>query len=247
MLVRLRQDNGELLAAGPRDEVHSAPCLVEQVRHLAKGLVSAGESEALVDALEAVQVEDDEAHRAPVGLGAIDLALQHLMQGDAVRHPGQWVSTSGIREPPEEPLHPASQVSQQRRGRDQRSHRDHDVMDHDVRATRRVDRGDGDDHPVVRESPDHIEGRILVRDGEVEDVQPDPHIEEGVSTGGVAAEMNREGGHQRRQRRSKPEEPERNAPRRPEHPGGPDQCQGVDRKDGGHVEILRMRQQHADC
>src|SRR5205823_7510733 len=60
--------------------------LVEQARHLAKSPVSAGEPEALIDALEAVQVEDDEAHGAPVGLGAIDLALQHFVQGDAVRH-----------------------------------------------------------------------------------------------------------------------------------------------------------------
>jgi hypothetical protein len=60
------QDQAELLAADPEETVGLAPVLLDQHGQLPQGVVADGVAEAVVDALEVVDVEHGQAEAAPV-------------------------------------------------------------------------------------------------------------------------------------------------------------------------------------
>src|SRR5215207_2152837 len=189
VLRRLGQHDCELLPSGPGYEVDPPGGLVEQRGDATQCSVAGSQTETLVYPLEAIQIEDDDADSSAVRLRALDLTLQDLVEGRPVRQPGEWVGPSRIGEATQEPLDPATEVGEQRRRRDERSESDHQVMNDDVRATWRIDRGDRDDRPVVHGRPEDVDRGIAGADREVEDVEADPYVEECVAAGRVPAEV----------------------------------------------------------
>ncbi len=63
------QQQGELVAAEPGDGVLVAHAVTHPLRRLAEQLVAGGVAEAVIDALEAIEVDDHDRHRKVVAPG----------------------------------------------------------------------------------------------------------------------------------------------------------------------------------
>ena len=89
--VDAREDQRELLAAEPGDDVVLAHDRAQPVGRRDEHLVALGVAERVVDGLEVVEVDDDHAQRPVRGRGARDLLPQPLVAGAVVEQPGQAV------------------------------------------------------------------------------------------------------------------------------------------------------------
>ena len=76
LAARLGQDHRELVAADPAGDVGRADDAADAVGDLGEHGVAAEVADAVVDALEVVEVEDDQRDEALVALGAGDLAAR---------------------------------------------------------------------------------------------------------------------------------------------------------------------------
>ena len=92
---RARQDDGELVAAEPAGDVAPAQRLAQRGADLAQRLVAGRVAEQLVDALHAVDVEDDQRRGVARGL---DGALGELVEVAPVRQAGQGVDVDQVAE-----------------------------------------------------------------------------------------------------------------------------------------------------
>ena len=86
-----REDGAELVPRQPRHGVRLPQHVPEPLRDENEEPVARRVAEGVVDFLEVVQVEQDDAHHLPAPLGVGDLALQPLLEGDPVGQPGQGV------------------------------------------------------------------------------------------------------------------------------------------------------------
>jgi hypothetical protein len=89
--VDARQDERELLAAEPRDEVALAHRGAQPRRGGDEHLVALGVAVGVVDGLEVVEVEHDDGERPAEAGRARDLLLQPLVAGAVVEQPGEPV------------------------------------------------------------------------------------------------------------------------------------------------------------
>ena len=89
--VKVGEEQEELVAALPRDEIGLPSCRSQPLRRLAQQLVAGTVPQAVVDELEAVEVEEQHADRLPVPLRARERDLQELLEHRAVRQAGQRV------------------------------------------------------------------------------------------------------------------------------------------------------------
>ena len=129
VLIHLRQHHRELLASRARDDVHQAGGLLEHARDRRSRLVAGRDPVTLVDPLEPVEVEHEHADRPTVGARALELALDGLVQRNAVRQAGQGVGSGRIGQPAQQPLDSGAQIGEQGRCGDQRAGGDHEVAD----------------------------------------------------------------------------------------------------------------------
>ncbi len=84
-------EDHELVAARPADEIDSANAGLEAPRDLAQHFVAGTVSERVVDRLEAVEVEEQDREAPAVGLRSRDRIRQPLFEREAVRQAGQPV------------------------------------------------------------------------------------------------------------------------------------------------------------
>ena len=90
------QDDDELVAPVAGDRVDLAEFLAQQRRDRLEHLVADEVSERVIDVLEAVDIEHDDAEEVAVALAAGDLGIRDGERVAAVVHPGELV---GDREP----------------------------------------------------------------------------------------------------------------------------------------------------
>ena len=88
----------------------------------------------LVHAIEAVDVDHQQADGAVVRGGALDLALEGLVKGDPVRQASQRIGPGGVCKPGEQTFHPCAQIGEQGCRGDQRAGGDHEMVDRQVVA-----------------------------------------------------------------------------------------------------------------
>ena len=93
--VGRREDQGELVAAEPGREV-DAPAGGQYVGQLAQRGVARGVAALVVDRLEAVDVDGQQAERLAGALGAVELLVEALLECAAVGQPGQRVGVRGL-------------------------------------------------------------------------------------------------------------------------------------------------------
>ena len=98
-LVGLGQQQRELLAADARRLVDAALPLQRVGGDGLEGGVAGLVAEALVHRAEAVDVPDDDRHRPAGAHGALDLQLEHLLEGAAVDQPGERIGAVGVVDP----------------------------------------------------------------------------------------------------------------------------------------------------
>ena len=90
--VGVRQDHGELLAAVAGREVGFARAAPQHLGHVAQHFVAALVADRVVDRLEAVEVEHQQAEHGVVAFGARHLEGERLLETTMVEQPGQAVS-----------------------------------------------------------------------------------------------------------------------------------------------------------
>ena len=78
--VRLREDDGELLAAVAREDLVAPDALLDDARHLLEDVVAREVAVDVVDLLEVVDVEHQEAEVAHVAARAHQLLVERLEQ-----------------------------------------------------------------------------------------------------------------------------------------------------------------------
>ncbi len=88
---RVRQDEGELVAAVPRQDVGLPEVALDRRRDRCNELVSDLVAILVVDAGEAVKVHHDQAHRLPGGNSVGELVHQTLVQEASVEQAGEIV------------------------------------------------------------------------------------------------------------------------------------------------------------
>ena len=93
-MVDARQQQRELVAAQPRDGVPFAHALAEPLRDAAQQLVARGVAEAVVDLLEAIEVDEDEPHALAVAVSLRERDLEAVLEEPPVREPGERVPVS---------------------------------------------------------------------------------------------------------------------------------------------------------
>ena len=83
MLVRVREDDTELVATEASDDIGRAQALAEHSRDAADQLIAGGMPQRVVDVLEVVEVESQ--HRAPglVAMSDRELAVELLPKNGA--------------------------------------------------------------------------------------------------------------------------------------------------------------------
>jgi len=93
MLVGVRRDDRELLAADPGRSVPAALALEDGHGNTTQRLVSRSVSEAVVDLLEAVEVAENHAQGRLGSPGALDLDFERLFEAAPVEQLGERVAT----------------------------------------------------------------------------------------------------------------------------------------------------------
>src|SRR5690606_39201051 len=96
--IGLRQDDGEFLATEARDAIDAAKALAQDLRESDEDLVAEEVAARVVDALEVVQVHEDQGHSELVALGATDLLGQPGEQPSLVVQPGEVVGVGELLE-----------------------------------------------------------------------------------------------------------------------------------------------------
>ena len=96
--VGLGEEPGELLAADPPEHLAARGRARSGGGDLDQGLVARAVAEAVVDALEVVEVEHGQRERTLVAAGALDLEQQPLVEDAVVGEPGQRVLRGARRE-----------------------------------------------------------------------------------------------------------------------------------------------------
>ena len=241
VLIHLREHHGELLASGARNDVHQTGPLLEQARQAEQDLIAGRNTVALVDLVEAVEIDHDHAHRPTVRSRALELALDGLMQRNTIRKPGESICSGRIGQPAEQALDAGPQVGEQRRGGDQGPGGDHEVADRRVLSPGR-DRRDRDREGVVESRPDDVASGVEPREREVEDVEADPQVHQRVAADRVAAEDHGGGREHGRAGGAEPHEPDRHPARREEHEQGPARRGALNQKQARDVEVGGVRQ-----
>ncbi len=99
-VAHLFQDHHEFIAGQPRHRVGAAHRLPEAPRELDQHRVAAGMAEAVVDGLEAVDVQEQQGQRRAGAPGARQHPRQRLAQRQPVRQGGEHVDPRQLRQPP---------------------------------------------------------------------------------------------------------------------------------------------------
>ena len=97
--VHVLHDQGELVAAEPRDRVDFAQMFPQPGGNLLQDLVARAVAERVVDLLEAVQVEEHEADQRAAATGTRHGQMQPVEEQAAVGQPGQHVVLGELRQP----------------------------------------------------------------------------------------------------------------------------------------------------
>ena len=90
-LIQLLEHQQEFVAAQATQGVFLPDALTQAFGHLPQQAVASGVTQAVVDRLEVVEVDEDDAQLSLVALGQIDGVLQALMQHDPVWQFGQLI------------------------------------------------------------------------------------------------------------------------------------------------------------
>src|SRR5919201_794374 len=118
VLVGLGQEQGELLAAHAGDDVDPALGALEDARDGGEPLVGHAVAELVVDVLEAVEVDDDDAEAAVDALGALELPVEELLETRAVEETGARVALGGLGNLVDEALDTSLQEADEHGGQD---------------------------------------------------------------------------------------------------------------------------------
>ncbi len=86
------QEEGELVATGPEGAIHRPQGGLDEPAERGQCLVAGGVPAAIVDGLEVVEVDEDQAERDLAGPGGVDLALECLLERAVVAEPGDDVA-----------------------------------------------------------------------------------------------------------------------------------------------------------
>ncbi len=87
----------DVVAPGPRNDIAGAQLLLQALGHGLQQEIAGAVAERIVDALEAVQIEEQKGQLAVPAARMQQLAVGALEEVQPVRHPGQRVE---IRQPP---------------------------------------------------------------------------------------------------------------------------------------------------
>ncbi len=98
------QQDDELVAARPRDEVAVPERMLQTDADLAQNLVARAVPHGVVDRLETVQIEEEQAEAASRFAGVGDRLVQTRLERGAVRQPGEPVVVRGFEKLPLRPL-----------------------------------------------------------------------------------------------------------------------------------------------
>ncbi len=98
-IVEVLDDDHELVAAKPRQQVGFAQRAGQRLGHLLQQLVADPVSQRVIDVLEPVEIDVEHADVAAVALGLSDRLRQPLLQQQAVRQPGQRIARGQILQP----------------------------------------------------------------------------------------------------------------------------------------------------
>ena len=98
VLVGVRGQHRELLAAHARGSVEAALGAADRVGHALEHGVAGGVPVGVVHALEAVEVADDQAERLVGAAGALELEVEHVLEAAPVEQAGERVAVRGVAE-----------------------------------------------------------------------------------------------------------------------------------------------------
>ena len=170
VLVAVRREQRELLAAHARGGVEAALHPAERGGHHAQRVVAGRVPEPLVHAREAVHVEHHEAERRAAAAGALELEVEGVLEAAPVRKLGERVAGGELGQPLAGADQPVAE------------HRHHEAADRE-----RPDRGDPAVHlgaagvlepqhqPVADRHQAHVHERGAQPE-EVEDEEHDPQV-----------------------------------------------------------------------
>src|SRR5579872_2205425 len=96
---RAREDQDELLAAVPTGDVFTAQIRQEDFCSFAQGEVSGLVPEAVVELLEVIEVEHQDANLRPVSSSPVELPLQRFLHVSPVEQARQWVTDRLVSKP----------------------------------------------------------------------------------------------------------------------------------------------------
>ena len=186
MVVGVRGDHRELLAADPGGCVHPPLHVLQDLAELLEGAIAGGVAIAVVDRLEAVEVADDHGKRAAAATGTLELGLEELLEAPPVDEPGEAVGAGRAGQPVDQPVRVLALDPDERPGHHQREG-DERPVDH--RRGLRVTGGE-QDRGVGEPGERELQGRPAAAK-EVERVDRDPEVEGDVRAGGVPARVDR--------------------------------------------------------
>ena len=117
-LVRLREQEGELLAADAGGLVDAALPLEAVARHELEREVARGVALALVHRGERVEVAHDHRQGTAGAPGALELHVQHLLEGAAVQEPREGIRPGRVGDAGAQSSHAPALVQGEQRQRD---------------------------------------------------------------------------------------------------------------------------------
>ena len=124
VIVRVGNEQRELLAADARNGVEPALAPLEDVARLPERDVAAVVAIAVVDVLEVVEVADQHAERVAAAAGPLELEVEGLLEAAAVEEPGEHIGARRAREPLDHLVDPAPEAGDQDPCNEQRAERD---------------------------------------------------------------------------------------------------------------------------
>jgi hypothetical protein len=119
VLGRVRQQDRELLAAGPRDRVAGAAVPQQHAPGAHERLVTRAVAEAVVHRLEVVEVADHEAQRLALAQRPLDVGVQLLVQREAVLQTRERVGEGRVRKTLHQPRDAVAHGTEERGRREQ--------------------------------------------------------------------------------------------------------------------------------
>ena len=170
-LLGLGQEHGELLAAGAGHGVHPAVRAVEQLSHPHEGGVAGRVAEAVVHALEVVEIADHHREHAVVAARPFDLHREGLLEAATVLQPGERIAAGGVGQPVHQLRQAVSQGLDDHRHQAERADGLGKPRAHQFRVGR-----EGEDQPVGDRDPGDLD-RCRAQGEEVRRVERDPDVE----------------------------------------------------------------------